>query len=306
VLSLLAAGSFAAVADELLPRSPSCDYVKEVAVYSLSNCTMNPQEVPVLVSKNQCLVRGLTTVLELPNQVRQDLLPLITAPLDQIEHNFTEMMTPAIYQTQAEIGADKVERISSTVYGDLRLTIDGVVAANGDVPVRIDNFSIEVIGKMKQSVASLYLKMRLDQVEIQGVYNIFNGQLTAVQDASRAQPQVSMDVNIPFIFKLFQKLQPKILQKIQAEVERLANRIARIAGIQLTDAPPAAIAYHARINPSVLLPIKALQNQPVGSYVKYQISGNRYAVTVKDDSQQISSTLAPICPSMSFPLRPAG
>lgn len=287
--------SSAAHAAYNLPDSPSCNEIANVISQALSECG-HPHSIPLLLSQGQCHVTRLTTPLDFPEQLYRELMPVNLNIIGHIETNFREMISQEMYNIQAAEGLDKVERISAEMLGDLRFTVDGVIDTNGNVDVVLDGFSLEAVGKMRQSVAKIYIKMKFNNIRIQGTYNIYTGQLLAVPAMSGMQPEISHEVSVPFVFKVLQKLTPKILLKLSGELENLANKIVRAVGGKITEDIPTVVQHQAAINPAVLLPVKNLQNGQPGAAIRYQLIGNKNSVVLNYGGQSLRSQMMPVCP----------
>jgi len=298
--NLLAVGSLSAEASSQLPQSASCDLVGRLIQYSLSECTMNPTEIALLISNGQCHVSRVTTPLDFPNQVRTDLQPIINRTIAHIESNYKEMVTQSMYDIQVQESFDKVEYIKAELQGQLNITIEGIVDGAGNVPVRFDGFALEAVGKMRQSVAKIYMKMRVSDIVILGHYNIHTAQLSALPEFTKPQVVITHEVSIPFVFKVLKELTPKIVLKLQNEVENLADKIARVIGVDMTYELPLALRYQANINPAAIVPIKALEGKQPGAMIRYQIVGDKYQVKVNHDGHSIVSRLIPFCPTISL------
>jgi hypothetical protein len=299
-LKLLTFISISVEASTQLPKSASCDLISRVIHYSLNECSMNPTEIPLLVSDGQCHVSRVTTPLDFPNQVRAEIQPIISRTITHLEENYKEMVTQPMYDIQLQEGFDRVEYITSQLHGQLNMTIEGVVDDAGNVPIRFDGFTLEAVGKMRQSVAKIYMKMRVSDIVIHGQYNIYTGQLFALPEFTKQQVVVTHDVSIPFVFKVLKEITPKIVLKLQEEVENLANKIVKAIGVDMTYELPVVVQHHASINPAVIVPIKALQDKKPGTSIRYQISGDKYRVKVTHDTHALASMLIPFCPTISL------
>ncbi|WP_348729710.1 hypothetical protein [Rheinheimera texasensis] len=287
--------SFAANAVPGVPQTQSCSKVNANIVDTLKTSPKNYVIRPVLISNRECYVQGITTRDSFPNQVYDELHSVAAEQTSYILDNFRESMTQEFYNFQANANMDKIVRLDAQYNGSIHLLINGTVDNEGFVPVIFDNFGLEANAKMTDSVVNLYVTFRLDDMKLYGKYNVFTKRLYAHPDRDKLNPVVTVDVKLPYILKVLDRLTPQIIKKLQEEAKRLVSRIVESLGFDMAVKVPEAVRYNANIRPDVLVPIRALDGKNVGDSVFLEMTLGHGAVTVRDNQSDIRIFKAPFC-----------
>lgn len=277
-----AVSSFKAQAAPGLAQTQSCIKVNAYIVDPLKTKPKDYILRPVLISNRECYVQGITTADGYPKQIYDELRAVAAEQTGYILNNFKEGMTQEFYNFQANANMDRIVRLDAQYNGSIHLLIDGTVDAEGFVPVTFDNFGLEANAKMTDSVVNLYVTFRLDDMKLYGKYNVFTKRLYAHPEREKLVPVVTVDVKLPYILKVLDKLTPKIIKKLQEEAKRLVSRIVESLGFDMAVKVPEAIQYNANIRPDVLVPIRALENKNVGDRVFLEMTLSHGGVTIRD------------------------
>jgi hypothetical protein len=292
-VALLACGLVMPSAQAItVPTDESCNKVRRYVARQMEDC-QHVIEKPLIISGGQCHAEGVTTLSDYPTLMHRDFMALASLQTSYIENNYKEMISQSIYDIQASEGFDRVSSINAHVQGEVQMQVQGVVATDGTVPVLLHGFGLQGIGELKKWPATVRIFLTLSNVEIRGHYNVISGQLQAIPDLSTAEPQVSHQVDVPFIFKLLNKLTPNIIRKLQAELGRFSLRLSKALGID--DELPARIIYNANIQPGVLTPLQGLQGKQPGDSINLLISFNHRQLEYKDPNAYFAATLFPGC-----------
>ncbi len=286
VLVLPTAQAFTVPADE------SCNKVRRYVARQMEDC-QHVIDKPLIISGGQCHAEGVTTLSDYPTLMQRDFLALASAQTSYIENNYKEMISQSIYDIQANEGLDRVSSINAYVLGEVQMQVEGFVAADGTVPVLLNGFHLQGIGELKKWPATVRVFLTLNNVEIRGFYNVLSRQLQAIPDLSKAEPQVSHHVDVPFIFKLLNTLTPNIIRKLQAELGRFSVRLSNALGVG--EALPARIIYNANIQPGVLVPLRGLEGKQPGDSVSLKISFNHRLLEYKDPHAYFAAAQFPGC-----------
>ncbi|ALZ75063.1 hypothetical protein [Rheinheimera sp. F8] len=270
----------------------SCHKVQRYVARQMEDCQY-VIEKPLIISGGQCHAEGVTTLSDYPTLMHRDFMALASLQTSYIENNYKEMISQSIYDIQASEGFDRVSSINAYVQGEVQMKVLGVVAADGTVPVLLNGFGLQGIGELKKWPATVRIFLTLNDVEIRGHYNVMTGQLQAIPDLSTAQPQISQQVDVPFVFKLLNKLTPNIIRKLQAELGRFSVRLSNALGID--EELPARIIYNANIQPGVLTPLQGLQGKQPGDMINLQISFNHHLLEYKDPNAYFAAAQFPGC-----------
>lgn len=275
-----------------IPADESCNKVRRYVARQMEDCQYVIDK-PLIISGGQCHAEGVTTFSDYPTLMQRDFLALASAQTSYIENNYREMISQSIYDIQASEGLDRVNSINAYVLGEVQMQIQGVVAADGTVPVLLNGFHLRGVGELKKWPATVRVFLTLNNVEIQGFYNVITHQLHALPDLSKAEPEVSHQVDVPFIFKLLQSLTPNIIRKLQAELGRFSVRLSNALGVG--EVLPARIIYNANIQPGVLIPLRGLEGKQPGDSVNLSISFNHRLLEYKDPNAYFAAAQFPGC-----------
>ncbi|ALZ74573.1 hypothetical protein ATY27_01570 [Rheinheimera sp. F8] len=278
-----------------IPQTQSCVKVKAYIVDPLKTKPKEYEMWPVLISNRECHVQGITTRDSYPKQIYNELHSVAAEQTSYIVDNFRESMTQEFYNFQANANMDKIVRLDARYNGSIHLLIDGIVDNEGFVPVTFDNFGLEANAKMTDSIINLYVTFRLDDMKLYGKYNVFTKRLYAQPGREKLNPVVTVDVKLPYILKVLDKITPKIIKKLQEEAQRLVTRIVESLGFDMAVKVPEAVQYNANYRPDVIVPIRALENKNVGDRIFLEMTLSHGGVTIRDNQSDIQVFQAPFC-----------
>lgn len=289
------AQSFVAQAATGAAQNQSCTKVNAYIVDPLKTKPKDYLMRPVLISNRECYVQGITTGDSYPRQIYDELHSVAAEQTGYILNNFKEGMTQEFYNFQANANMDKIVRLDAQYNGSIHLLIDGTVDAEGFVPVTFDNFGLEANAKMTDSIINLYVTFRLDDMKLYGKYNVFTKRMYAQPGREKLNPVVTVDVKLPYILKVLDKITPKIIKTLQEEAQRLVTRIVESLGFDMAVKVPEAVQYNANFRPDVIVPIRALENKNVGDRVFLEMTLSHGGVTIRDHQSDIQVFQAPFC-----------
>ncbi|KJY91605.1 hypothetical protein CWB89_16440 [Pseudoalteromonas piscicida] len=266
-------------------KSDSCHYVAGHSYGLPHNDYMEGVNVPMVIHENECYVYGLTTQRTFPNDLRAQLAVEVDQHFQVVEHNFSEISTDAINMAAAQSGT-RVRKIKSKVQRPMRLFIDGVVNANGDVPVFITGFDVETVGHLRKYQLGLpinvYVKLGYKNISVKGTYNVFDQRFTGMPNFAQYQPSVDVDVKLPWLFRLIDDLTPGIFDSMYERFARVVSDIFEFIGIEMSQDIPTIITHNVQLLPQSLTPIIALSEYGAGDHVYLDMEVSRNSVYVKD------------------------
>lgn len=285
---VLAPSSFPSLPDidrQWRNKSDSCRYVAGHSYGLPHNDNMEGVNVPMVIHENECYVRGLTTQGTFPDDLRAQLGAEVDQHFQVIEHNFSEISTDAINKVAAQSGT-RVRNIKSKVKTAMRLFIDGIVNANGDVPVFITGFDVETVGHLRKYQLGLpinvYVKLGYKNISVKGTYNVFDQRFTGIPNFAQYQPSVDVDVKLPWLFRLIDELTPGIFDSMYERFARVVTDIFEFIGIEMSQEIPTIISHNIQLLPQSFTPITALRDYGVGDHVYLDMEAFRSWVYVKD------------------------
>ncbi|WP_440056078.1 hypothetical protein ACSLBF_07995 [Pseudoalteromonas sp. T1lg65] len=265
----------------------SCQFLKSLLYGYNGNTDRNPTSVPMVFTNNFCYAYRLTTQNTFPQEMMSDISSEVERHFNVIEHNFKEVSTDPINMVSAQSGAG-VRSINSKVKGYLRLRINGRVAANGDIPITINNFDVETVGHLRKYQLGLpiniYAKVAFKNISVQGIYNVYDQRFTGLPNFSQYTPSVTVDVKLPWLFDLLDKLTPGIFDKMYEEFARIVTDVFEFIGVDMGEDIPEVIAHNAQLLPHSLSSITPLNNYRPGDQVYLEMELQRGYAFIKDNN----------------------
>ncbi|NUZ12680.1 hypothetical protein HUZ36_18005 [Pseudoalteromonas sp. McH1-7] len=266
-------------------KSDSCRYVAGHSYGLPHNDNMEGVNVPMVIHENECYVRGLTTQSTFPDELRAQLGAEVDQHFQVVEHNFSEISTDAINEIAAESDT-RVRNIKSKVQSPMRLFIDGIVNAHGDVPVFITGFDIETVGHLRKYQLGLpinvYVKLSYKNISVKGTYNVFDQRFTGIPNFVQYKPSVDVDVQLPWLFRLIDELTPGIFDSMYERFALVVTYIFELIGIEMGRDIPTIIAHNSQLLRQSFTPITALRDYGVGDHVYLDMEASRNWVYIKD------------------------
>ncbi|MBQ4862473.1 hypothetical protein J8L98_12315 [Pseudoalteromonas sp. MMG013] len=272
-------------------HSASCIEVQETAFDPGDPIFMFPYFHPLVINNGECYIRGLTTSDQSIDDMYNEVHPIARTQVSIIETNFKEIGTQIVNNVSAQTGA-RVKGIDAKFIGEATIRIQGRVDSQGNVPITASGFEVLTQGKLKKYQLRLPVRftvnIKYSNILLKGQYNIYSRNLSIDPAKSSFQPKVDVDVNLPFLFELFEQLTPKIFDKLYEEFGRIVIDVFEFLGVDMTQDIPAAIQHHANLSTVNFVPITALDNKRVGDAVQYTMKFSKAGVQFKDANSQIT------------------
>ncbi|MBE0370461.1 hypothetical protein [Pseudoalteromonas aurantia] len=269
--------------------SPSC----RRATANIGTGSHNIIPMVLMNSNGECLISPNGA----PREAYEQFANQINPQIDKLEHNFKEMITQFVNNAAAQADAN-VKNISAELDGPMKMSINGVVDADGFVPVTFSNFNIHGVGKLRKYQLGLrihiYIHIKYNNMVVKGKYNVFTNELIPEHNISSFQPEVYSDVDLPWLFAIIDAITPAIFEKLNIEFNRVVTDIFEFFGVDMSQDIPKAVQHVADIIPSTIIPIKALEDSRVGERVSYTISVDRTFAALSDGQNTTTMQLVPV------------